>query len=168
MRSHFVQGHEECLVQEPVESNESDCRKFRSTRGKDGRESVARPFVGPTGSSTRQDPYVRSALGARAVEIFDVGRATVSSECSVAVVGTGSEPDGAGMRAIRDLKRQGFEIVAYEGGTESWSVKLRCLSLLARATRLLDSGTTNFDGQLQNVLKRFFALRRAVRRRPNK
>jgi hypothetical protein len=40
------------------------------------------------------------------------------------------------MCAIRDLKRQGFEIVAYEEGTESWGVKL---SLLAGAAQLLDS-----------------------------
>ena len=58
------------------------------------------------------------ALGARAIEIFDVQRAMFSSACCVAVVGAGSEPDGAGMCAIRDLKRQGFEIVAYEDGTE--------------------------------------------------
>ena len=99
-----------------------------------------------------------SALGARAIEVFDVQRATFSSACSVAVVGTGSEPDGAGMCAIRNLKRQGFEIVAYEDGTESWSVKLRCLSLLAGAAQLLDSGTANFDRRLQEALTQILSV----------
>ena len=57
-------------------------------------------------------------LGACAIEVFDVQRAMFSSTCSVAVVGAGSEPDGAGMCAIRDLKRKGFEIVAYEDGAD--------------------------------------------------
>ena len=91
-------------------------------------------------------------LGACAIEVFDVQRALFSSTCCVAVVGAGSEPDGAGMCAIRDLKRQGFEIVAYEEGTESWGVKLRCLSLLAGAAQLLDSGAANFDHRLQDAL----------------
>ena len=94
----------------------------------------------------------------RAIEIVDVRRATFSSACSVAVVGTGGEPDGAGMCAIRDLKRQGFEIVAYEDGTESWSVKLRCLSLLAGAAQLLDSGTANFDRRLQEALTHILSV----------
>ncbi len=93
-----------------------------------------------------------NALGACAIEVFDVQRVMFSSACCVAVVGAGSEPDGAGMCAIRDLKRQGFEIVAYEDGSESWSVKLRCLSLLAGAAQLLDSGSANFDHRLQDAL----------------
>ena len=56
------------------------------------------------------------ALGARAIEILDSNALLFSSACCVAAVGTGSEPDGEGMRAIRDLKRQGFEIVAYGDG----------------------------------------------------
>jgi transcriptional regulator of aromatic amino acid metabolism len=99
-----------------------------------------------------------SALGPRAIEIFDVHRAMLSSTCCVAVLGTGRETDGAGLCAIRDLKRKGFQIMAYEDGAESWSVKLKCLSLLAGATQLLDSGTANFDCQLHGVLTQILGV----------
>jgi len=99
-----------------------------------------------------------SALGARAIEIFDVRSAMFSSACCVAAVATGSEPDGAGMGAIRDLKRQGFEIVAYEDGTESWSIKLRCFSLLAGAGQLLDSSAANFDCRIQDALAELLSV----------
>jgi hypothetical protein len=56
------------------------------------------------------------------------------------------------MCAIRDLKRQGFEILAYEDGSECWSVKLKCLSLLAGAGQLLDSGDTHFGCRFQSAL----------------
>ena len=92
------------------------------------------------------------ALGAQAIEIFDLQRALFSSACCVAAVATGSEPNGEGMRAIRDLKRQGFEIVAYEDGSEYWSVRLKCFSLLAGAAQLLDSGDARFDCRLQDAL----------------
>jgi transcriptional regulator with GAF, ATPase, and Fis domain len=106
-----------------------------------------------------QQPYRRArvrqlveAFGARAIEILDLQRAVFSSACCVAAVGIGSEPDGAGMCAIRDLKRQGFEILAYEDGSECWSVKLKCLSLLAGAGQLLDSGDTHFGCRFQSAL----------------
>ena len=84
------------------------------------------------------------ALGACAIEIFDLQRALFSSACCVAAVGIGSEPNGEGMQAIRDLKRQGFEIVAYGDGTEFWSVRFKCLFLLAGAGQLLDSRESAF------------------------
>lgn len=93
-----------------------------------------------------------NALGARPIEILDVKCVTSCSACSVAVVATGIESDGAGMCAIRDLKSQGFEIVAYEDGSESWGVNFRCLSLLAGAAQLLDSDTANFDCRIRDAL----------------
>ena len=61
-----------------------------------------------------------NALGACAIEIFDVQRALFSSACCVAVVGSRqSSLTAAGINAIRNLKQQGFEIVAYEDGAES-------------------------------------------------
>src|SRR5262245_61288449 len=90
------------------------------------------------------------ALGARVIEILDVDRDISSCACSVAALGISCEPDDVRLRsALCDLKRQGLEIVAYSDGAESWSVKLRCLSLLAGATQLLDSGSANFDGQFK-------------------
>lgn len=98
------------------------------------------------------------AVGAGVIEILDVQRVTSSSACSVAVVATGTEPDAAGMCAIRDLKRQGFEIVAYEDGSETWSVRLRCLSLLAGAVQLLDSSAANFDCRIQDTLTEMLSV----------
>ena len=104
-------------------------------------------------------------LGAQAIEIFDLQRALFSSACCVAAVGTGSEPNGEGMRAIRDLKRQGFEIVAYEDGSECWSVKRKCFSLLAGAAQLLDSGDAHFDCRFQDALTQILKLRRRSKKR---
>jgi hypothetical protein len=55
------------------------------------------------------------------------------------------------MRAVRDLKREGFEIVAYGDGTDSWSVKLKCLSSLL-ALRNCSTAATRFDGQFTDAL----------------
>jgi transcriptional regulator with GAF, ATPase, and Fis domain len=92
------------------------------------------------------------ALGARAIEILDLQRDISSCACCVAALGISCEPDCAGFRALRDLKRQGIEVVAYGDGAESWSVKLKCLSLLAGATQLLDSGGANFERQFKDAL----------------
>ncbi|MGB7792222.1 MAG: sigma-54 factor interaction domain-containing protein, partial [Terrimicrobiaceae bacterium] len=92
------------------------------------------------------------ALGARAIEMLDLQRTLFSSACCVAAVGTGSEPNGEGMLAIRELKSQGFEIVAYGDGSEHWSVKRKCFSLLAGAGQLLDSGNAHFDARFQDAL----------------
>ena len=94
-----------------------------------------------------------NGLGAHTIELPDILSAPFSATCCVAVVGTGVEFDGEGMHILRVLKQKGFEIIAYEDGAESWDVKLRCLPLLAGAARLLDSGATNFDCRLQDVLK---------------
>jgi len=92
------------------------------------------------------------ALGARVIEILELPLHFSACACCVAALGISCERDGEGMRAVRDLKREGFEIVAYGDGTDSWSVKLKCLSLLAGATQLFDSGHANFDGQFTDAL----------------
>ena len=95
---------------------------------------------------------VIQALGARVIEILDLQRDISSCACCAAALGIGCEPDGAGLRALGDLKRHGIEIVAYGDGTESWSVKLKCLSLLAGARQLLDSSGANFQRQFTEAL----------------
>ena len=92
------------------------------------------------------------ALGARVIEVLELPPHFSACACCVAALGISCERDGEGMRAVRDLKREGFEIVAYGDGTDSWSVKLKCLSLLAGATQLFDSGHANFDGQFTDAL----------------
>jgi transcriptional regulator with PAS, ATPase and Fis domain len=91
-------------------------------------------------------------LGGRLIEIVDLPHDIRSRACYVAAVGTSCEPDEAGLRVLRDLKRRGISVVAYGDGTESWSVKLKCLSLLAGATQLLDSSGANFDDRFSEAV----------------
>ena len=110
-----------------------------------------------------------SALGARSIEVLDVQRLVSCSTCSVAVVAAGTQPDGAGMCAIRDLKSQGFQIVAYEDGSESWGINFRCLSLLAGASQLLDSEGANFTCRIQDALVETLGVgRRGITKKPNR
>ena len=100
---------------------------------------------------TRVCQLVQS-LGARVIEIRDLQRDISSCACCVAALGISGEPDGEGLHGLRDLKRQGIQILAYGDGTGSWSVKRKCLSLLAGATHLLDSSGANFDAQFKGVV----------------
>ena len=137
-------------MEEPCGKQRARRRQFRSTRVSISRQW--RSFFWDRRPSRRarirqlvDDSWRVSDRGIRRAARY-VFLHMLRSRC-----GTGGEPDGAGTCAIRDLKRQGFEIVAYEDGTESWSVKLRCLSLLAGAAQLLDSGAPNFDHRLQDA-----------------
>jgi DNA-binding NtrC family response regulator len=76
------------------------------------------------------------------------------SECNVAVVVTGSVPDGVGIQVIRDLKSKGFKVIACERGTGSWPIKTRCLPLLAGAIQLLDTLDAQFTRDLLQVIGR--------------
>ena len=91
-------------------------------------------------------------LGGRLIEIVDLPRDIRSCACCVAALGISCEPDGAGLRVLRELKRRGIAVVAYGDGTESWSVKRKCLSLLAGATQLVDSSGANFDDQFNEAV----------------
>jgi DNA-binding NtrC family response regulator len=140
-------------VQNPVENNEPEAGSLDQFGAKTAVRQSCVILWDPQPRRRARIRQLVNALGARAIEILDVQGITSSSECSVAVVATGVEANGAAMCAIRDLKRKGFEIVAYGDGTESWSVRLRCLSLLAGASRLLDSGAANFDCRIQDALR---------------
>jgi DNA-binding NtrC family response regulator len=76
------------------------------------------------------------------------------AECCVAVVVTGSIPQGVGMQAIRDLKAKGFKVIACEEGTGIWPIKTRCLPLLAGAVQLLDTSSTEFPRDLRQLIER--------------
>ena len=91
-------------------------------------------------------------LGARVIEILDLQCGISPGAFCVAALGIGCEADSAELSALRDLKRHGMQILAYGEGTESWSVKIKCLSLLAGATQLLDSSGANFDHQFKSAL----------------
>lgn len=108
------------------------------------------------GSLQKIGEIVRSA-GARPVlihELSDLLRVDRSAECCVAVAVTGAIPGGTGLQAIRDLKAKGFKVIACESGVGSWTIKIRCLPLLAGAVQLLDSSCAEFPDELREVIER--------------
>jgi DNA-binding NtrC family response regulator len=108
------------------------------------------------GALQKISDIIRSA-GAQPVlihELPDLLNINHSAECCVAVAVTGAIPDGTGMQAIRDLKAKGFKVIACENGVGSWTIKIRCLPLLAGAVQLLDSFSAEFPGELREVIER--------------
>jgi hypothetical protein len=98
-----------------------------------------------------------AACGARPhwVEgLLAVQQVEFSRRCSLAVVALGAcpSPDDAGLQIIRSLKRKGFKVISYEEGTQSWSLGVRCLVLLAGSLWLLDSAKPEFAEEFQRLL----------------
>jgi DNA-binding NtrC family response regulator len=96
--------------------------------------------------------------GARAIEVINVQQPIYSPECCIAVVGMGGEIDDEELRIIRELKTAGFRIIACGEGVESWSVKVRCLPLVAGAGELLDKAAADFSNYLRRALKQALAI----------
>jgi DNA-binding NtrC family response regulator len=94
-----------------------------------------------------------SAAGARAIGMTNVQQPPCSAKCCIAVVGISTEIDGDELRIIRELKAAGFRVIACGEDVESWSVKVRCLPLLAGAGQLLDKAATGFTDCLCRALK---------------
>lgn len=67
-------------------------------------------------------------------------------------MGTGTTPHSLGVDVIQELKRRGFQVVAYDDGVDAWPIRQRCRPLLAGATELLDSSNAGFSGHLQRIL----------------
>jgi DNA-binding NtrC family response regulator len=97
-------------------------------------------------------------VGARPVKVINVQQPKCSAECCIAVVGMGTEIDGAELQVVRELKATGFRVIACGEGSESWSVKVRCLPLLAGAGQLLDKAATNFTACLCRALEQALAI----------
>ena len=94
-----------------------------------------------------------SRNGARAIKASPVQPPRYSPQCCVAVVGMGSEIDVKELQIIRDLKATGFRIIACGDGIEAWSVKVRCLALLAGAGQLLDKAAADFAHCLRRAVE---------------
>jgi DNA-binding NtrC family response regulator len=96
--------------------------------------------------------------GARAIELINVQQHSCSPSCCIAVVGIGTEIDDEELRIIRELKTAGFRIIACGEGVESWSVKVRCLPLVAGAGELLNKAAADFSNYLRRALKQALAI----------
>jgi two-component system, NtrC family, response regulator PilR len=81
-----------------------------------------------------------------------------SAKCFVAVASTGSMAGGAGMQVIRDLKAQGFKVIAHGHGAGSWPIKTKCLPLLAGAVQLVDSSATEFLSELRGIIEQIVRI----------
>jgi DNA-binding NtrC family response regulator len=99
-----------------------------------------------------------SQVSARPVKVINVQEPKCSAECCIAVVGMGTEIDSAELQVVRELKATGFRVIACGEGSESWSVKMRCLPLLAGAGQLLDKAATNFTACLCRALEQALAI----------
>lgn len=77
-----------------------------------------------------------------------------SAKCFIAVASTGAMAVGAGMQVIRDLKAQGFKVLAHGQGAGSWPIRTKCLPLLAGAVQLFDSSATEFLSDLGAIIER--------------
>lgn len=98
-----------------------------------------------------------SRAGARAIELTNVRQPTRSPKFCVAIVGIGTEIHNEELQIIRDLKAMGFRIIACGDGVELWSVKVRCLPLLAGAGQLLDKAAADFGHCLRRALEQALA-----------
>lgn len=72
---------------------------------------------------------------------------------AVVAMGTGTAPHSLGVDVIQELKRRGFQVVAYDDGVDAWPIRQRCRPLWAGATELLDSRNAGFSGLLRQILK---------------
>ncbi|HSF30499.1 MAG TPA: sigma-54 dependent transcriptional regulator [Candidatus Tectomicrobia bacterium] len=74
--------------------------------------------------------------------------------CTLAVVALGVplSAGAPGLAYIHSLKRQGFRVICYEDGAQSWPLSLRCQVLLAGSSWLLDSTKAEFTQELRRLL----------------
>ncbi len=90
-------------------------------------------------------------------EFSAIEQVKCSCQCSIAVVALGAYPsaDNLGLKVIRSLKQNGFEVIGYEEDAHSWSLGVQCQSLVAGASGLLDSAKQAFPQELRRLLTRF-------------
>ncbi len=98
-----------------------------------------------------------SRTSARAIKASAVQPPKYSPRCCVAVVGMGSEIDAEELQIIRELKATGFRIIVCGDSIGAWSVKVRCLPLLAGAGQLLDKAAADFAHCLRRAVEQALA-----------
>lgn len=71
------------------------------------------------------------------------------SHLAIVALGARPSPGDRCLEAIQSLKRKKYKILCYEDGAESWSLRTRCLVLLAGVSYLLDSAALEFPHELR-------------------
>lgn len=87
-----------------------------------------------------------------------------SSCSSIAVVSLGACPSTSNLQAIHSLKQKGYKIISYEDGASSWSLGMRCQTLLAGASWLLDSANVDFARELRGIFAQLLQAEAARRK----
>jgi len=94
--------------------------------------------------------------------VIETKSAVARIKCSpmqcLAVVAAGAPAACPEMHALHQLKQKGFKIIAYEDGAKSWSLRLKCLPLLAGAVQVLDSTAGEFGRKLHDHLEEMLYL----------
>jgi DNA-binding NtrC family response regulator len=85
--------------------------------------------------------------------LSDLSGVKLRRQCCVAVVAADSQSDDVCIRVIRDLKTNGFEVIACPDAS-AWQLKSKCRLLLAGALRLLDSSSPEFPDELREAVTR--------------
>ena len=111
----------------------------------------------PKGTRHHLINQVVSECGAKPRWVDDViviRQIEASCVCNLAIVGLGGcpSPGDDSLETIHSLRREGFKVISYEDGAESWSLGTRCLALLAGSSFLLDSAAMEFIPELGRSL----------------
>src|SRR5215831_418467 len=77
----------------------------------------------------------------------------VPATLAVAELGTNPEEQEKAIEWIRSLRRRNHSVLAIGDGTRSWSLGLKCRTLLAGAKRILDPETAEFPGELRREVQ---------------
>jgi DNA-binding NtrC family response regulator len=88
------------------------------------------------------------------IETFsDLRDAGFSEQCCVAIVAADSQSEDVGVRLIRDLTAEGFEVIACMNASTR-PLKSKCRLLLAGAVQLLDNSSPEFPTELREAILR--------------
>jgi transcriptional regulator with GAF, ATPase, and Fis domain len=133
----------------------SDQRRL-DTQGADG---AARTIVvhDPRGDGGPRlhEPLAECRLTRRSVaDRSTLAQLRPDEDCGIALVAVSEDPDPASalLDAVGLLKRNGYTVVCYWNGAETWALGTQCRLLLAGASHLLDGTDSAFGDELRRRL----------------
>jgi transcriptional regulator with PAS, ATPase and Fis domain len=90
--------------------------------------------------------------------ISEVGGARARSRANVLLIALENElsPNAPVLDAMHSLKGSGLSILAFADGIHNWPIRTRCFPLVAGASNLLDSSTSDFESELFQLLVQLF------------
>ena len=91
-------------------------------------------------------------------DISELGGARATSRANVLLVALEDElsPNAPLLNALHALKGSGLSILAFADGADNWTIRARCLPLIAGASNLLDTSRSDFESELFQLLVQLF------------